>query len=43
MVVEEGMTTYKACKTLEINYSTGKSMIKSFKKKETVFQRKDEI
>ena len=43
MVFEDGMTTYKSCKHLDINYSTGKSIIKSFKKKGTVIERKEEI
>ena len=36
------MSIYKACKRLEINYSTGKSIIKSFKKNGLIFRRKSE-
>jgi len=36
------MTIYKACKRLDINYSTGKSIIKSFKRTGVIFQRKME-
>jgi hypothetical protein len=42
MTCEDGVTVYKACKRLKINYSTGKSIIKSYKEKGRVFTRKSE-
>lgn len=42
MVFEDGLTTYRACKVLKINYSTGKSAIKKYKIEGTVFKRKCE-
>ena len=40
MTLEQGASIYKACKHLKINYSTGKSILKQFKKRGKLFKRK---
>lgn len=40
MVFEDGLSTYRACKVLKINYSTGKSAIKKYKVEGIVYKRK---
>jgi transposase len=40
MTSEQGISVYKACKRLKINYSTGKSIVKQFQDSGKVFKRK---
>lgn len=39
MVFEEGISIYQATKRLEINYSTGKTIVKNYRSKGQLFRR----